>query len=136
MQNLILTYLPTEGSRQIDGPFVFGNAPLHTIDNGDIVGVTNFRYTSQPSITKDGIPVYFNKLELTYSFDNYNPNKNEVNALTSTIYFESFKQNEFISPGQTYKGKLTSSTLDISPDATVSISVEESTLRRFVNLIF
>ncbi len=136
MPNLILTYLLKENSTQVDGPFVFGNAPLETIDTGEVVGVTNFRYTSQPTVTKDGFPVFFNKLEVSYTFDKYDPNNNEVNALSSVIYFQSFKLDELITPGQTYKGKLESSTLDISPDATVSISVEETTQRRFVNLIF
>ncbi len=125
MPNLILTYSPAELIDFTFNVFSFRSIPLRRIDNGKIVGNWINRTYAQEIFTKDGQKKFFKTIETNLNLFELNQNlsskNNEINVLAGIIYFYAEKKESVLSPGQTYKTKLTSPTLDISPDAELTI---------------
>ena len=139
MPNLILTYLPSDLINVTFDVFFFRSTPLRRIDNGEIVGNWLNRTYAQETTTIDGQQKFFKPVEISLNLFDLNPNlsstNNQLNVLNGYINFYAEKKESVFSPGQTYKTKLTCSTLDISPDAELTIQISNDG-KRVLNIVY
>lgn len=130
MPSITFSYESNETIRENNGIFLNGTNPIHNIATGEIIGKIAFTYYSQNLWDANGNIKYFNKLSISILLNFLQDIKNsQLNSLDSIIYFESNEPLTRQLNGTTFESKITSSTIPVSPDAKLKISVTQTGTR-------
>jgi hypothetical protein len=130
MPSLTFGYEPSESIINNNGVYLNGTNPIHNIASGEIIGTLTFKYYSQKYWDANGDTKYFNTLVFNIILNDLQKlNPPQLNSLDATVYFESILPFERTPKGSQFEGKLTSTTMPVSPDAKFKYYVTQTGYR-------
>lgn len=130
MPKVSFNYLKSERQvTKIDNN-VYGTNPLHDIASGEIIGYTNYVYTSQPAWSNE-VPKFTTVLYQYIILNKFqNENSDQLNTLDLQVSLSSYKP-EQLQDGYTYNSSLFSYTIDVSKNSSATIYVSRDGSRTY-----